>query len=234
MTRRRTAGLIVGAGSGQRLGAGGPKAFVPLGGEPLIVHAVRALAAAASIDRIVLVVGAGDVERTEERIGTVVGSTPVAVCAGGRERTDSVRLGLALATDVDVVAVHDAARPLVSPALVDRTVAALERPWSAVAPALAVVDTLKLADGERVLRTIDRRGLFGVQTPQVFARATLEQVHSRLPAGGPAATDDLMLVEQAGGRVRLVEGERRNLKITYPEDLAVAAALLAADRPGRS
>jgi 2-C-methyl-D-erythritol 4-phosphate cytidylyltransferase len=131
--------------------------------------------------------------------------------------------------------VHDAARPLVSPALVDRTIAALVDPWAAVAPGLPVVDTLKVVDAarERVVSTADRRNLWAVQTPQVFAHATLTRVHARIVAG--EVTDDLVLVEAAGGRVRVIPGERRNFKVTYPEDLAMAEALLAAGgvpRPG--
>jgi 2-C-methyl-D-erythritol 4-phosphate cytidylyltransferase len=223
------AGILVGAGSGERLGAGGPKALVEVGGAPLLVHAARALVAAATVDRLVVVVPEDVIARVRTLLDGVVAPGLLAVCAGGATREASVRAGLAAAgPDVDVVAVHDTARPLVTPALVDRTVRALVDPWSAVAPALPVVDTLKLADGERVLKTVDRRALYGVQTPQVFARLTLARVHDRLGESG-AATDDLVLVERAGGRVRLVEGERRNLKVTYPEDLAVVSALLAAE-----
>jgi 2-C-methyl-D-erythritol 4-phosphate cytidylyltransferase len=222
------AGLLVGAGSGERFGADGPKAFVDLGGVPLLLHAARALAAARRIDRLVVMVGADAVEQARALLAEDALEVPFEVGAGGDERADSVRLGLdLLGPDVEVVAVHDAARPLVSSRLVDRTVAALEPPWAAVAPALPVVDTLKLTDGERVLRTVDRRDLRGVQTPQVFPRALLAEVHRR-PAG--KATDDLVLVERAGGRVRLVGGERRNLKVTYPEDLEIAEAFLAWDR----
>jgi 2-C-methyl-D-erythritol 4-phosphate cytidylyltransferase len=225
----RTGVVLVAAGSGDRLAAGGPKAFVHLGGEPILRHAVRALVACDAVDDVVVVVGHDEVERARELIGDLVAGVGSAVCAGGATRAESVDLGLALLPRrAVVVAVHDAARPLVSPGLVTRTIAALTDPWAAVAPALPVVDTLKLADGERVIRTVDRRALYGVQTPQVFSRLTLEHVHSRLGARG--ATDDLVLVEEAGGRVRLVEGERRNLKITYPEDLAIAEALLASDR----
>jgi 2-C-methyl-D-erythritol 4-phosphate cytidylyltransferase len=226
VTTTPAAALLVGAGSGERLGASGPKAFVELAGTPLLVHAARALAGAGCIDRLAVVVGADVVARARELLRSADLGVPFEVGEGGRERADSVRLGLdLLGPDVEVVAVHDAARPLATPALVDRTVAALTGPWSAVAPALPVVDTLKLADGERVLRTVDRSGLRAVQTPQVFPRAALVEAHAR-PA--PSATDDLVLVERSGGRVRLVEGERRNLKITYAEDLAIAEALLAA------
>lgn len=223
------AGVVVAAGSGDRLGAGRPKALVPLAGEPVLLHAVRALRAARRVDAVVVVAGA---ERCDEVAALLAAAhlDVTAVCAGGLTRQDSVDRGLAACPPgSDVVAVHDAARPLVSPALVDATVLALVDPWAAVAPGLPVVDTLKLVDpaqSDRVVRTQDRRHLWAVQTPQVFALTTLQRVHARLR--GTAVTDDLGLVEAAGGRVRLIPGERTNFKITYPEDLVVAEALLAA------
>jgi 2-C-methyl-D-erythritol 4-phosphate cytidylyltransferase len=221
-----TAAILVGAGSGERLGVG-PKAFVPLAGEPLLRHAARHVLASGAVDALVVVVGLDDVERAHDVVADLVGGDiSLAVCAGGETRADSVDRGLSSLPDgTRIVAVHDAARALVSPDLFARTIAAFEQPWDAVAPSLPVVDTLKLVDGERVVHTVDRRDLHGVQTPQVFERVTLERLHARHDAR--EATDDLRLVEQAGGRVRLIEGERRNLKITYPEDLAIAEALLA-------
>ncbi len=236
MTRAAgAAAILVAAGSGERLGAGGPKAFVELGGEPMLRHAVRAFVASGAVEDLVVVVGPAEVERARELIADLVGPVGLAVCAGGATRTASVDGGLSsLPPRARVVAVHDVARPLISPELIVRTIEALVEPWAATAPGLPVVDTLKLVDGERVIRTVDRRAMVGVQTPQVLSRLTLEQVHSRLDAAGRAsgATDDLVLVEEAGGRVRLVPGEQRNLKITYPEDLALAEALLAADHAG--
>lgn len=226
----RVAAVVVAAGSGQRLGLGVPKGLVELAGAPLVVHAVRALSAADSISEIVVVAAADECGRVSAAL-SMAGLEVAAVCPGGATRRDSVSAGLSsLPAAASVVAVHDAARPLVSPALVDRCVAALRPPWAATAPALPVVDTLKLVDPLRevVVRTIDRRHLWGVQTPQVFGRATLEQAHSRLDAAD--VTDDLALVETAGGRVHLVQGERRNFKITYPEDLVVAEALLGMGR----
>jgi len=218
----------VAAGTGERLGRGTAKAFVELAAEPLLVHAARALLASARIDDLVVVAASADCARAAELLA-LAGLPGATVCAGGATRQDSVGLGLAACPPgTEVVAVHDAARPLVTPALVDRTVAALAEPWAAVAPGLPVVDTLKLTDARGgVVRTVDRHLLWAVQTPQVFARTTLAAAH-RGAAGG--ATDDLALVEAAGGRVRLVLGERRNAKVTYPEDLHLAEAVLAHDR----
>jgi len=237
----RVAAIVVAAGSGQRLGREMPKGLVKLAGAPLVVHAAKAVAASTRVAEVVVVAGLDHCEQVSAELARA-GLDVAAVCAGGVTRTDSVSAGLsALPPGISVVAVHDAARPLVSPGLVDRCVAALVDPWAAAAPALPVVDTLKLVDPTRetVVRTVDRRHLWAVQTPQVFARVTLERVHSRLGERGPSharsldaagVTDDLALVEAAGGRVRLVEGERRNFKITYPEDLEVAEALLAVGR----
>ncbi|HVL98096.1 MAG TPA: 2-C-methyl-D-erythritol 4-phosphate cytidylyltransferase [Egibacteraceae bacterium] len=231
----RAVGLVVAAGTGQRLGAATRKGLVKLAGEPLLVHAVRAFTACDAIGEIVLVVAPADLDGAAAALrgaGLAVG----AVVAGGDTRQESVRLGLsACPPDAEAVAVHDAARPLVSADLVTRTVRALVAPWAAVAPGLPIVDTMKLVDAVAaplttpvaVVRTVERHGLWAVQTPQVFGARTLRRVHDRLDS---LATDDLVLVEQAGGRVRLIEGDRRNFKITFPEDLLIAEALLAGER----
>lgn len=219
-----TAAIVVAAGAGERLGADKPKAFVHLAGRPMVAYAVDAFRAATTIDRIVVVVPAGLEAEARRIFGEGVLTVP-----GGATRQESVSAGLdACDAEVRVVAVHDAARPLISPALIDRTVAALVPPWDAVAPGVTIVDTLKLVDSRlTVLRTVDRTAVWAVQTPQVCTRATLERVHARVATPADAATDDLSLVERAGGRVRLIEGERSNFKITHADDLAFAAEVLA-------
>lgn len=223
--------LVVAAGVGQRLAGDGPKAFVTLRGEPLLVHAVRAVAACEAVADIVLVVG-DEHRRQAQAALRDAGLSVRAVVAGGGTRTESVSRGLVALDDTRVIAVHDAARPLVTPELIRRTLAALVDPWAAVAPGLPVVDTVKQVGGPRaegvdVLRTVDRRDLWNVQTPQVFSVGTLRRAHAGVRGD---ATDDLTLVERAGGRVRLVEGDRRNFKVTFPEDLVMAEALLAGER----
>lgn len=218
-------GLIVAAGSGERLHGDAPKAFVDLAGEPLLLHAVRAFVACAVIDDVVLVVGPAHLDRAARALDGARLAVS-AVVAGGDTRQESVGRGVdACPPGTAVIAVHDAARPLVTGALITRTVGALVDPWAAVAPGLPVVDTVKLVDTEQVVHTVDRRGLSVVQTPQVFAARTLHEVHTGV---GQDASDDLLLVEQGGGRVRLIPGDRRNFKVTYPEDLLIAEALLAA------
>lgn len=223
-------GLVVAAGTGRRFG-GQAKAFALLAGEPLVVHAVRALVGSGVVGEVVVVVAPAATERADAALDAA--GLPVrAVVAGGATRQESVRLGLERCpAGTRAVAVHDAARPLASPDLVAGTVAALAGGWAAVAPGLPVVDTLKRVEptSGKVLATLDREGVWAVQTPQVCDALLLRKVHGR-HAGGQAVTDDLSLVERAGGRVRLVEGEAGNLKVTFPHDLVLAEALLAASR----
>lgn len=240
------AAIVVAAGAGERLadgrpGAAGvasarPKALVELAGVPLLVRSVRAFVIHPRIAAVVAVVGASWLDRAR-RLLDAAGLEVVTLCAGGSTRQASVSCGLAACpASAEVVAVHDAARPLVGAAVIDRALDALGENWDAVAPGLRVVDTLKLVDDGRgtVLRTVDRAGLWTVQTPQVFHRAALERVHARTASAADAATDDLALIERAGGRVRLVDGDARNLKVTFPDDLALAEALLAAEQPAPS
>ena len=228
-----TALVVVAAGSGQRLGSAQPKALVPLAGRPLVAHAVAALAAA--VDDVVVVAPAGaEAEVARAVAGAVLaagGRSPVVV-AGGVTRARSVGRGLAaLPRSADVVAVHDAARPLVDAGVLARCREAVRAGADAAAPGVLLSDTVKEvgADGV-VLRTPERASLRAVQTPQVVRRDVLERAHLAARAEGRLddATDDLALVEAVGGRVRLVEGSPSNLKVTWPRDLVVAEALLAA------
>ncbi len=199
----RVAAIVVAAGRGERFG--GPKQFADLDGRSV---AAASVAAARSVaDTVVLVVPDG-------YDGAGEGADLLAV--GGATRSDSVRAGLALCPDADVVVVHDAARPLAGPSLFAAVVAAVDAGADAAVPALAVTDTLKRVDGSRVAATVERAGLVAVQTPQAFRRAALADAH----AGGADATDDAALVEAAGGRVVVVDGDARNVKITDAGDLA--------------
>ena len=207
--------LLVAAGSGERLGAARPKAFVTLAGRPMVEWSVRALRAA-GIERIVVALPEGE--------------APPAGCdgvRGGANRSESVRAALAASPDAGPVVVHDAARPLVTPELFTRALAALSDADAAIAAA-RVTDTVKESgpDGE-VVRTLDRSNLWAIQTPQAFRRHALE---SALSVGAELlarATDDAWLVERAGGLVRLVESTPSNFKVTTPHDLRVAEMLLS-------
>ena len=205
-------GIVVAAGRGDRFGQ--LKQFCDLAGTRVIDLSVAAMTAAC--DAVVVVLPAGVPWDGEPVAATV---------AGGETRSDSVRAGLrAIPEDAHVVVVHDAARPLATRALFDAVVAAVHAGTDAAVPGVPVTDTLKRVDGERVADTVDRGQLVAVQTPQAFRAAALRAAH----ASGDDATDDAALVEAAGGTVVVVAGEPRNLKITTPDDLLVAAALLGA------
>jgi 2-C-methyl-D-erythritol 4-phosphate cytidylyltransferase len=147
----------------------------------------------------------------------------VAIVLGGATRSASTRAGLeAVSADAEIVVVHDAARPLASPALYERVVTAVRGGADAAVPGLPVSDTLKQVDADVVVGTIPRDGLVAVQTPQAFTAAALRQAH----ASAPDATDDAAVIEADGGRVVVVPGDPRNVKITVAADLEIAAALL--------
>jgi 2-C-methyl-D-erythritol 4-phosphate cytidylyltransferase len=213
--------LLVAAGRGERLGADGPKAFVMLAGRPMLEWSLAALRAVPAIRRVVVALPPG----APAPAGTVGG-------AGGAARSHSVRAALAAAGEGpadEPVIVHDAARPLVTPAIFESALTALRATGADAAIAAApVTDTVKqvAAGGRTVARTLDRRALWAVQTPQVFRRDALERALGQDDALLAAATDDAWLVEQAGGRVEVVESPRENLKVTTPVDLRLAALLL--------
>ncbi len=201
------AAVVVAAGQGQRFG--GAKQFATLGAETVAAMSVRAARSVA--DLVVLVVPEGYAG---------AGEGADLVVTGGSTRAASVRAGLGECADADVIVVHDAARPLASPALFERVVAALAHGADGAVPALEVTDTVKRVEREGeslvVVATLERSELVTVQTPQAFRREALVAAH----AGRNDATDDAALVEAAGGRVVAVTGEERNLKITGPEDVA--------------
>jgi 2-C-methyl-D-erythritol 4-phosphate cytidylyltransferase len=210
--------LIVAAGSGERLGAGIPKALVKLHGQSLLQWSVNALQAAPSIAEIVVALPAG----VSAPAGTL--GAP-----GGAVRSESVREALRMASgESEIVLVHDAARPLLTPALVEAVLAAvtMDPDVQAAIAATPLSDTVKRASNGRVIETLDRAELWAVQTPQAFRRAALERVLSAPAEILASATDDAALIEQAGGSVAIVPSSPENLKITTPLDLDVAAALL--------
>jgi 2-C-methyl-D-erythritol 4-phosphate cytidylyltransferase len=214
--------ILVAAGRGERLGLDRPKAFAKLGEEPLLAEPLRRLDASPWVDGIVVVAPPGWEEPAillaeEEGCGKVR-----AVVAGGETRSGSVRAGLdEVPMDALVVLVHDAARPLVSDEVVERVLAPLSEGWDGVVPGVPVGDTLKrvAADGG-VKETVPRDGLWAVQTPQAFSAETLRRAQSI----GVDATDCAALVELAGGRVKVVEGDPRLLKVTSKADLETVAA----------
>ena len=214
--------ILVAAGRGERLGLDRPKAFAKLGDEPLLAEPLRRLEACPWVDGIVLVAPPGW-EEPAILVAEEEGCGKVHACvAGGETRSDSVRAGLAeVPADTLVVLVHDAARPLVTDDVVERVLAPLSEGWDGAVPALPIGDTLKRvgADGG-VQETVSRDGLWAVQTPQAFVADVLRRAQTS--AGD--ATDCAGLVEASGGRVRVVEGDPRLLKVTSAADLETVAA----------
>jgi 2-C-methyl-D-erythritol 4-phosphate cytidylyltransferase len=209
--------LLVAAGRGERLGTGGPKAFVMLGGRPMLQWSIDALSTVDEVERIVVALPAG----VQAPAGTI--GVP-----GGDARSQSVRAALREAGDADVVLVHDAARPMVTAELIRDCLEALAtHDCDAAIAATPVTDTIKESRGEEVVRTLDRSCLWAVQTPQVFTRRALERALDCADEDLAAATDDASLVESGGGTVRLVPAPRENMKVTTPLDLRVAELLLA-------
>jgi 2-C-methyl-D-erythritol 4-phosphate cytidylyltransferase len=205
---------------------GADKLFALLAGRPLLAHCLDAFQQCPAVGRIVLVLSRGNRRAGEALVEDGDFSKVRAVCLGGERRQDSVRAGLAALAElgpVDWVVVHDGARPLVTPALIEDGLKAARETGAAVC-AVPAQDTVKEADERRTVeRTLDRRSLWLVQTPQVFRYDMLREAHER--ARGDV-TDDASLVEAMGHRVMLYEGSRRNLKVTTPDDLALAEALL--------
>ena len=233
----KTTALIVAAGAGVRMGGPRPKAFMDLAGRPLLDYSLVAFGAHAAVDGMVLVVP----EAFLETARALAGRHPKLelVTGGGERRQDSVAAGLRLiagasgAVADDLVLVHDAARPLVDGGLIGAVIQAAARTGAAV-PGLAPTDTVREVSagptGGRIMAAarLDRDRLILAQTPQGFRLGTLREAHER--AAGAAASDDAALVEALGGAVEIVPGSRMNLKITSPEDLVVAEALLASRR----
>ena len=220
--------ILVAAGAGVRMGAAVPKALLPLAGRPMAAWSAEALDSGGGLAALVVVAPPGSEDDLARAVAGV--RAPVAVVPGGSSRADSVRLGLAAApAGADLVLVHDAARPLVSPATVAAVIGAVAGADGAIAAA-PVVDTLKRADGDAVAGTVDRGGLWAAQTPQAFPLRVLRAAVDAAAAAGTlhAATDCASLVEARGGRVRLVAASGPNPKVTTPADRDLVEAILAA------
>lgn len=225
---RSIAAVLPAAGSGQRFGADRNKLFAQLAGQPLWFHSASRLRARPEIGRIVLAISETDRPDFEGRFAPLVEQLDIELVPGGAARTDSVQAGLEVVANddaIELVAIHDAARPLVSEA---DLIAAFERARQVGAAILAtpVPGTVKRDLGEmQRSETVDRRDLWIALTPQVFRLGLLKEAYQK--HNGRPATDDAQLVERIGHDVALVPGSADNLKITYPEDLLVAEAILA-------
>ena len=221
----RVAALVPAAGRGERLGPGAPKAIREIAGSPMLVYAVKALAASPVVD-VVVVAAPSDYR---EDVGSLLQpqefSAEVFVVAGGESRSESVaRALIALPDDVDVVLVHDAARPLVPPEVITNVVAAVRDGHAAVVPVVPLVDTIRTVSGDASLAaTVSRDSLRAVQTPQGFTRDVLQRAHAEVDA---PVTDDAGMVERLGIAVHAVDGHEDAFKVTRPLDVVLAEALI--------
>jgi 2-C-methyl-D-erythritol 4-phosphate cytidylyltransferase len=216
--------VLAAAGRGERLGSDRPKAFARLGGRPLLAEPLERLEGSDWIERIVIA-APPEWEEPSILVAEEIAATKVSsVVTGGATRSESVRLALEdVPDDAAVVLVHDAARPLLPEAVIERVLAPLSQGWDGVIPALPVADTVKRVEGDRVVETLTRDDLVAVQTPQAFLADVL-----RRAVGGDvsSATDCASLVEASGGRVTWVEGDPRLLKVTDADDLALVESWL--------
>jgi 2-C-methyl-D-erythritol 4-phosphate cytidylyltransferase len=210
------------------MGSATPKQFLTLGGLPLLVHSLRVLDASAAVSGIVLAVPQTDLDYCTRDIVERYGFKKVRrIVAGGAERQDSVRLGLAaVGSEADIVLVHDAVRPFLTEDMIARVVAAAVKHGAAIV-AVPMRDTVKRVGADGLIEeTVDRKPLWLAQTPQAFKRALLEEAHEKALRNGLRATDDAQLVERLGQHVAIVEGSTENIKVTRPEDLMIGEAIL--------
>lgn len=215
--------VIVAAGTASRMG-GIDKVMAPLEGEPMIVRTVRTFQSCDAVKEIVIVTREDLITRITSLCGKF--DKVMAVVVGGKDRAESVRNGLGmLSNKVKLVAVQDGARPLITEAVIDRTIRAAHT-YGAAAPAIPVKDTIKVVEGGIVTTTPDRNTLKAIQTPQVFDFDLLKGALKKAAQEGAAITDDCSAVELLGYKVKIVEGDERNIKVTTPMDLKIAEMLL--------
>jgi len=220
----KASALIPAAGRGERLGRGSNKAFVEVAGRPLLAHTLSIFQACEPIDEIVIVTGRDEIEPARRLAGRFGISKVSAVVVGGEHRQESVKAGLKRVT-CEIVAIHDAARPMITVEIIERSIEAAARVGACIV-AVPVIDTIKSCEDGFVERTIDRARLYSVQTPQTFRTEMIKTAYERAFADGHYATDDSALIERLGGTVEIVEGSYDNIKITTPFDLDLAEARL--------
>jgi 2-C-methyl-D-erythritol 4-phosphate cytidylyltransferase/2-C-methyl-D-erythritol 2,4-cyclodiphosphate synthase len=214
--------LIVAAGAGERAGGALPKQYQPLAGKPVLRWSVEALANA-GVDRIVVAVG----PEQEELARAAVGECEVTFTTGGATRTASVRAGLAVLADVDILLIHDAARPGLTPLVAKALIETIEAGAAGAAPALRLSDSIRRVDASnRMVGEVERDGLVRVQTPQAFRGAVIRAAYAALPADS-SINDDLAVARAAGAEIRLIAGDERLMKLTYAEDFAVLERLMS-------
>lgn len=218
--------VLVAAGTGVRMGGSTPKQFRRLAGKPVIVRSVVQLQSASELRRIIIVVRRDEMARARRLFARGAQKIPLFFVSGGKERQDSVWSGIQMIDDrCDLILIHDAVRPLASPRLIQRCLTAAWK-FGAAVPGIPLANTVKQVSRQGMVRqTIPRDSLWEIQTPQVFHTALLISAYEKARREGFYGTDDAALVERAGTPVKVVEGERWNIKITLPSDLLLAEAL---------
>jgi 2-C-methyl-D-erythritol 4-phosphate cytidylyltransferase len=223
----RVSVIVVAGGSGSRLGASTPKAFVKIRDATLLTRVLRTISAFAAADEVVIAVPAGMESAARDEADLIGLAIPVKIVAGGSERQDSVRIALDFTSaEAEIIVIHDAARPFATAAMFDACLTTAARVGAAIV-AIPVADTLKRVDRETIAETVPRAALWQAQTPQAFRRHMLVSVHEKALREEVVATDDADLVERGGATVAIVMGSPLNLKITTAEDLKLAEAIVA-------
>ncbi|MBO6795183.1 MAG: 2-C-methyl-D-erythritol 4-phosphate cytidylyltransferase [Balneolaceae bacterium] len=220
--------IIPAAGSGSRMQSDLPKPFLPLGDEPILWHTIQAFLKVPSVVQVIIPTSKYWISEVEKIVSTLPeGAVQFNVIEGGAERQFSIANGLSLVLDaVEVVAVHDAVRPFINPALIMEC-SSVAKQFGGAIIAVPAKDTIKKVDGDGSIKeTPHRKYLWQAQTPQVFEKSILSRAYSEAIADGFVGTDDASLVERLGKTVKVVEGDRENLKITYPVDLEIAELIL--------
>ncbi len=226
----RVCAIIASAGSGRRMGSAEKKQYILLRGRPIISYTLDVFEASPRVDGVVLVVPPGEVEICRGIVETFGFKKVEAIVEGGKERQDSVRKGLEMVEGYGLVLIHDGVRPFVELRMIEEVIEAASK-WGAAITGIPVRDTVKRVTQEGMVEeTIDREGLWLVQTPQAFKRDLIEEAHRRALEEGVYCTDDGALVERLGMPVVVVAGSWRNIKITTKDDLGLAEAILTSYR----
>ena len=221
--------LVVAAGKGTRLGGDRPKQFLELGGVPIIIHTLRQFECSKQVDEVIAVLPADETAGFESLARTFELTKARRAITGGASRAQSVRNGLNAIAEAEIVAVHDGVRPFVTPEEIDSVVAAARENGAAILT-VAVADTIKRVEGDRIAETVPRGSLRRALTPQAFRFEILKEAYEQLDeleSAGIDVTDESFLVERLGVEVIAVEGSARNIKITNESDIALAEALLS-------
>lgn len=226
MEKERVVCLVAAAGRGLRFGREMPKGFFPVEGRTLLARSIESIGAWGGVSHFVVMVPAGWEEKAEEVLSGELSGVRTRVVAGGETRQESVAIGLYEAGDSDIVLIHDACRPFVSPALVERVVAEARRSGAAV-PALQVTDTLARLRDDVLESIIPREKAVGIQTPQAFRTDVLKKAYDTAKEAITTSTDESSLVLAAGMPVKAVEGERWNIKVTVKEDIGIISSFLS-------